>query len=232
MPVLKVKLDFEAIIRSEEFFRNILKAARLSETNESSFNLYCKNSKLYLTRPLKEQPDFSQRGISEEGIVYDLNGFGLYIPDDAKYVIVAHFHPSDNTAIPSGVDLENQLNRMYWNACLKRAKTICPIALVGHQEKRKDKIKLFWYQYIFRVDPFNLDPTHEHLSERLESTINQFLSDKYGELDFSDRNLPEKAAEILNQSEKIRAAVITFKTREEYDSELQKLKDFDLFLRE
>lgn len=231
MTLLKVKLNFEAIIRSEMFFRNILGAAELSGTKESSFNLYCNHGKLYFTKPLEEQCGYARRSTTKEGVVYDLKGFGLHLPEGAESVISTHFHPRTNTAVPSEDDLKRLLSLVNSNVLECENKPIYPIDVAGHQERRGGEIKLHFYQYTFRVDCFNPNPAHKYLPERLCSGIVQLLANKYGELDFSDKNLSEKAAEILNQSEKIRAAVITFKTREEYDSELQKLNNFDLFLR-
>jgi|GEM_PF-4147239 len=226
----KVKANYNLmdIINSGEFFERLAGAAKISKTNfEASFCIYGDGKRYKITKVLKEERDRCLTGKDyQDGFVFDKKGHGLWCPESKNKIVNVHFHPSYSLAVPSFADLESD---DYKNMLKIDKKGKCfsfnVTNVVGHSEN--EKITLLFRQLI---NDFPLE-SFESLTEYVEGLKKSLLENKRGELDFSDKTLPYKMADILNSTKKYRAAVVAFKNMKEYKKEIQKLKGFSLFLK-
>jgi hypothetical protein len=254
----EVEYNLKDVLLSDLFFSNILEAAKITNMHwhETSFAVNGDVHEYEVNDVLEEDVDKCQAGVDEFGIIYDVEGYGLYMPEQSllhmpepKFRILAiHFHPPDNSAVPSINDLISLYNdfRNNYHKTFDRFTRgigwVNPLEIVGH--KKGSKIVLFLLQF---TDKFNFDPKTsedddrtQHLTISHDDLVKEIIesmyyevwgkaSNQYNELDFADRRLPYKFAEYFNSRGFFRATVLCFNNRKEYEIEIEKTKEYEFF---
>lgn len=235
----EVEYNLRDILLSDLFFNNLLKAAKITNLHrhETSFAINGDVCEYEVNDVLEEDPDRCMSGVGEDGIIYDVEGYGLHMPEHKFRILTIHFHPPGSIAVPSMPDLLSLYNDLGEND-IKTLESytggigwVNPLEIVGH--KKGAKIVLFLLQF---TDKFNLDPKtsedNDLIKEIIESMHHEVsgkASNQYSELDFADKRLPYKFAEYLNSRGFFRATVFSFNSRKEYEIEIEKTKGYEFF---
>ncbi|MEK6845471.1 MAG: hypothetical protein AABY26_01825, partial [Nanoarchaeota archaeon] len=143
-------------------------------------------------------------------------GFGLYTPKSKSRLIDVHNHPLDNDAIPSKIDLENQLEVLIQNFELHSSSKYFHnlVSVVAHYSPINNITRLFFGQY---------DVSEGIPEEGLPLSLNCFLNKEIKRSGYVPRNV----ARVLTATGKYRAEVISFRKRSEYFFGLKKLEKWE-----
>jgi len=235
----EVEYILKDILLSDLFFSNILEAAKLMDMHwhETSFAVNGDVHEYEVNEVLEEDPGECKVGVDEHGIIYDVEGSGLHMPEHKFRILDMHFHSPNNVAVPSMSDflsLYNNFSENYLKTMERYTGGIGwvnPLEIVGH--KKGSKIVLFLLQF---ADKFNFETKTSEDNDLAEEIIESMYyeamgkaSDQYNEIDFADERLPYKFAEYLNSRGFFRATVLCFNNRKEYEIEIEKTKEYKFF---
>ena len=216
------------ILNSNLFFRTLINAVNISRDtcHESSFGVYGDMQKYRITRALKEDQHRTLCGTDGRGIVYDQEGYGLYVPENKSRIIAVHFHNPESAAIPSKDDLKTELQRTNLAVYSKDKWFVFnKTEVIGHSPE-KEEITLLFRQLV--KNPDEITVSDEEFATYTHDLQRSKLGDEKGTLDFSDRELSHKVAELLNSTGFYRAVAVSFGDKNSYRKEIKKLREFTL----
>ena len=214
-----------SLLSTDEFFVSILEAARLSGSNESSFRVHGNKKSYNINDPLEEESTSCLMGVGDHGVVYHIEGSGLYLPKEASSIVDVHFHPKWGVAMPSVSDLNSTFKDYIGNRARAFSddssdfRYLLPTSIVGLASIRG--IELFFYQPSkIDTDTYDLDFHHEDFDRKFR--------DKSGNLVISDKTLSHRASKELEKTGRYLSEIFAFSGREDYLQKVNKLNRFKL----
>ncbi len=207
------------ILTSNQFYESIIAARNITRNSncESSFCVWGDTRRYTLTIPLEGRKRFCDAWEEKTGGPHHPCGFGLYTPKGKSRLLDVHYHPLDNSAIPSIIDLESQLEVLIQNFELHHSSKYPHnlISVVAHHSRANNITRLFFGQYdVSRGIPEEGSP--HSLSCLLDKEIK-----KRG-------YIPHKVAQMLTATGKYRAEVVSFRKRSEYFDGMKRLEGWTL----
>ncbi len=207
------------ILTSNQFYENIITARNITRNSkgESSFCVWGDTRRYTLTVPLRERKRFCGTLEEKTGGPRHPLGFGLYTPKDKSRLLDVHYHPPDNSAIPSEIDLENQLEVLIHNFELHHSSKYFHnlVSIVAHHSRANDITRLFFGQY--------------NVSERIPEEGSPYFLNCIQDKEIKKRGyVPRRAARALTATGKYQAEVISFRKRSEYFYGIKRLEEWTL----
>lgn len=207
------------ILVSNQFYNNIITARNITRHSncESSFCVWGDTRRYTMTVPLKEKKRFCDAWEEKTGGPYHPYGFGLYTPKGKSRLLDVHYHPPDNSAIPSIIDLENQLEVLINNFELHPSSKYVHnlISIVAHHSRANNITRLFFGQY--------------DVSESIPKKDLPLFLDCLQNKEIKKRGyIPRKSAQVLTATGKYHAEVVSFRKRSEYFYGMRKLEGWTL----
>lgn len=160
------------IVRSDEFYKRIVAAAKLSDANhESSFAVYGNSRGLKMTKPLQEYEDSCQTGYDPEtAMTHTVPGAGMDIPKNCFPLVKVHYHTIDNVAIPSEDDLNSCTSQSNTPIILNsEIRLILGLEIVGLRVGRSQL--LFCYQYNGSLGLTDMEAFNQNLTHKIDDAI-------------------------------------------------------------
>ncbi len=217
----KAAFTLKDILNHHQIIDLILNSAYITHRSnrESSFCAYGGFKGYEFTQPLEEEPGCCFEVSDAGGMVYTQEGFGLWTPEDAYNIINLHFHPSSSTAIPSENDLKSQLRAISKNWDYSPYHFFNPVSIVGHYTPIDKMVRLFFGQFVLPTEETSWkrwNILNRDLPARLDTLVRQQIGDQHLGLDFSDLQLPEKAARVFNSTGRYAVKTISFPINDEF----------------
>jgi len=218
----KAAFTLKDILNNYRTIDLILDSAQITKRTdrESSFCAYGDFKRYEFTLPLEEEPECCFGESDTGGMVYTKEGYGLWIPEYASKIVYFHTHPSFTTAIPSTEDLEFQLGVISKNWDGSPYHFFNPVSIVGHYTSVDKTVRLFIGQFVLPTEKTSWERwkiMNQDLPARLDSLVRQQIGDQHLEFDFSDLELPEKAARVLNSTGRYAAQTLSFPINKEFE---------------
>lgn len=206
------------ILASSQFYESIITARNITRDSncESSFCVWGDARRYTMTVPLKGRKRFCYAWGKKADELHHPRGFGLYTPKDKSCLLELHYHPPDNFAIPSKIDLENQLAVLTKNFKFHPDSKYIHnlVSIVAHHSRANNITRLFFGQY--------------NVSEGIPEEGSPHSLDCLQNKEIKKRGyVPRMTARVLTATGKYRAEVVSFRKRSEYDCGLRKLEGWE-----